>query len=243
MGTVSAVPIGTKEKEEQITNDDSFLINAIAALQGEVAQMATMPSPVTPTITSISPTSGLNSGGETVTITGTGFSYPGSFPVRTVWFGGPNAAFVVDSDTQITAISPPNDPPGSNVNVGYTNSEGQLTRSPNVAQFVYLYPTSDSTEVTSVSPDTAANRDGVDSVTIAGVGFTGATGIVWGGVQWGASFTVVSDIEITTTSPGSQFLNPPSGGVSFSVDVQVLDVNGKVSLANPADLFTYPASG
>lgn len=232
-----------------MTNEDNvdFLTSAVAALQGEIAQVATTPSPVIPTITSISPTSGLNSGGETVTITGTGFSYSGSYPVRTVWFGGPNAAFVVDSNTQITVISPPNTPTGNtvgyHVNLGYTNSEGQLTRSPNVVQFIYLYPISDSAAVTSVSPSTGADRSN-DSVTITGVGFTDAIGVVWQGQLWGGSFTVVSDTEITTTSPPSQDLNDvPDGGVSFSVDVQVLDSNGNISLANPADVFTYPASG
>lgn len=55
-----------------------------------------------PTVTSISPTSGLIFGGTTTTITGTGFTGASS-----VTFGGLNAAsFNVDSATTITAVTP-----------------------------------------------------------------------------------------------------------------------------------------
>lgn len=55
-----------------------------------------------PTVTSVSPTSGIRTGGTTVTIRGTNFS-----GATAVTFGGVNAAsFVVNSTTQITAISP-----------------------------------------------------------------------------------------------------------------------------------------
>ncbi len=56
----------------------------------------------TPTITSVSPTSGPDAGGTSVTITGTGLT-----GATDVSFGATAAAsFTVDSDTQITATSP-----------------------------------------------------------------------------------------------------------------------------------------
>jgi hypothetical protein len=56
-----------------------------------------------PFISNIQPDSGPPSGGTTVVITGRNFT--GASAVR---FGATNAAsFVVDSDTQITAVSPP----------------------------------------------------------------------------------------------------------------------------------------
>jgi len=56
-----------------------------------------------PFITNIDPNTGPAAGGTTVVITGRNFS--GATAVR---FGATNAAlFTVDSDTQITAVSPP----------------------------------------------------------------------------------------------------------------------------------------
>jgi large repetitive protein len=54
-----------------------------------------------PTITSLSPNSGPATGGTVVTITGTNLS-----PVTSVDFGGSLVAFVVNSDTSITAYPP-----------------------------------------------------------------------------------------------------------------------------------------
>jgi hypothetical protein len=51
----------------------------------------------------VSPSSGPTAGGTTVTITGTGFTVTGT----TVLFGAVDAtSFIVDSPTQITAVSP-----------------------------------------------------------------------------------------------------------------------------------------
>ena len=55
-----------------------------------------------PTISSKSPPNGPPSGGTSVPITGTGFT-----GTTSVTFGGNAATFVVNSDTQIVAVSPP----------------------------------------------------------------------------------------------------------------------------------------
>jgi hypothetical protein len=67
-----------------------------------VMQLPPPPSWLGPTIASIVPNSGPAAGGTTVTITGRYFT--GATAVR---FGANAAIFTVDSDTQITAISPP----------------------------------------------------------------------------------------------------------------------------------------
>jgi hypothetical protein len=73
-------------------------------------------------VSSVSPPSGPTTGGTTVTISGNGFR-----GARRVRFGAMDAAsFTVDSETQITAISPPiiQTIPGITVNVTVTTSVG-----------------------------------------------------------------------------------------------------------------------
>jgi hypothetical protein len=53
-------------------------------------------------VTGISPASGNSGGGDSVTITGSGFT-----GATAVDFGGVSAVMQVNSDTQITATSPP----------------------------------------------------------------------------------------------------------------------------------------
>jgi IPT/TIG domain len=55
-----------------------------------------------PQVTSVSPASGAAAGGDTVTITGSGFTR-----ATAVEFGGVSAEMSVDSDAEITATSPP----------------------------------------------------------------------------------------------------------------------------------------
>ncbi|MFJ9370809.1 IPT/TIG domain-containing protein [Nocardia sp. NPDC101769] len=57
-----------------------------------------------PVLTSLTPDSGAAAGGNSVVITGSGFSGVGPL---TVTFGGTATTFTIDSDTQITAIAPP----------------------------------------------------------------------------------------------------------------------------------------
>jgi hypothetical protein len=67
------------------------------------AQTLLIGTPPPPTVTRISPTRGSRAGGTTVTITGTGFA-----EVKAVDFGANAAAsFQVNSETSITAVSPP----------------------------------------------------------------------------------------------------------------------------------------
>jgi hypothetical protein len=80
--------------------------------------------------------------------------------------------------------------------------------------------------VTGVNPNSGTTSGGT-SVHISGAGFTGATGVSFGGVA--ASFTVDSDAAITATSPAH-----PAG----AVDVRVTGPTG-TSASSFADVYTY----
>jgi hypothetical protein len=94
-----------------------------------------------PAITAITPVSGSTSGGDTVIITGTGFT--GASAVN---FGSATAVFHVDSATQITAVVPAG--AAGAVNVTVTTVGG--TSAP--AQFTYVAPTPAETPAPAPSP-------------------------------------------------------------------------------------------
>jgi len=83
-----------------------------------------------PTITGLTPNTGLVSGGTVVTITGTNLS-----PVTSVNFGGSPVAFLVNSDTSITAYPPGVDGPD---HASVTVSSIGGTSAP--AQYTYVSP-------------------------------------------------------------------------------------------------------
>lgn len=83
----------------------------------------------TPTVTSVSPSVGPASGGDTLTITGTGFRSPGlQFSVTWVGVGSSVATSVtVVSATSLTCVTPASSGPGSvTVAVGGTGGVGRL---------------------------------------------------------------------------------------------------------------------
>ena len=159
----------------------------------------------TPTVTSISPTSGPTAGGSTVTITGTDFT--GATKVAF----GPLAAtsYTVVSSTEITAVSPPQ--AASLRNIFVTTPSGT---SAGVAADQFTYTNGPPT-VTKVSP-TSGSTAGGTTVTITGTNFTGATKVVFGPLA-ATSYTVVSSTDITAVSPAQAastrniFVTTPSG--------------------------------
>ncbi len=79
--------------------------------------------PLAPAITSVSPSSGMSTGGESVTISGTNLG-----GATSVTFGGAAATITANSSTSITVTTPPAPALGS-VNVVVTNSAGSATSS------------------------------------------------------------------------------------------------------------------
>ena len=137
-----------------------------------------------PVLSGFTPTSGLAAGGTSVVITGTGFT-----GATAVSFGGTAAAsFVVNSDTQITAVSPAG---SGSVTVGVTTPYGSGTAA---GTFTYIPPPA----VTGLSP-TSGPATGGTSVTITGTGFTAATAVKFGGTN-AASYVVNSDTSITAVT-------------------------------------------
>ncbi len=172
-----------------------------------------------PRSTGLSVAAGPSSGGTSVTITGTGFT-----GATQVDFGPtPAASFAVVSDTSITAVSP-TAPPGT-VDVTVTGPGGTGATVP-LDRFTFVAQPA----VTGLSPNTGPLSGGTQ-VVVTGSGFTGASGVSFGGQA--APFTVVSDDRIDATVP-----------VGEAVDVVTVTVTtlGGASAAVPAAAYSYTVS-
>jgi hypothetical protein len=128
----------------------------------------------------------------------------------------------VVSDTEITTTSPAH--AAGTVDVTVTNPSGTSPTTAN-DHFTFAAPPT----VTSVVPNSGPTTGGTP-VTIDGTGFTTVTGVDFG-LTPSASLTVVSDTEITTTSPASTL---------GTVDVTVTTAGG-TSATTSADQFTFVA--
>jgi hypothetical protein len=174
-----------------------------------------------PSVTSISPTSGPTAGGTAVVITGTNFAGAGQVDFGTL----PAASFVVDSGTQITAVSPAQAAGTVDVTVttpSGTSSTGSADR--------YTYTASSPPTVTGLSP-TSGSTSGGTVVTITGTHFTGASAVAFGTIAV-SGFTVLSDGIIVATTPAQ---------AAGTVDVTVTTPSG-TSVTGAADHFTYTAA-
>ena len=171
-----------------------------------------------PQISGISPSTGVAAGGTIVVISGTGLLGAGS-----VNFGANSAVtWNVDSDSQITAVSPAGN---GAVSVWVATDVGS-TSSVKGATFSYSTPVSPPT-VAGVAPTTGPTTGGT-TVTISGSGLTGAVAVAFG-AQQATGVTVVSDTQITALSPAS---------LAGTVDISVTGPGG-ASAASTADQFTY----
>src|SRR5216683_246961 len=172
----------------------------------------------TPTVAYINPSSGPTTGGTSVTITGSGFMC-----TTTVSFGSTATSdFKVDSDTQITVVSPP----GSGiVDVTVTTPSGTSSTTYD-DQFDYIPPPP---TVTGIDPNNGPATGGI-SVTITGTGFTSDASVLFGSTP-ASGITFISDTKITAISP-------PGCGIA---NVTVSTPNG-TSATSPVDLFTYVPS-
>jgi IPT/TIG domain len=182
-----------------------------------------------PAVTGVSPSSGPIVGGNTVTVTGTGFTGASAVSFDTV----PATSFTVNSDTSVTATVPagvvgPVSVVGTIDDVTVTTPGGTSATS-TADQYTYEpVPT-----VTGVSPGSGPIVGG-NTVTVTGAGFTGGTGFitasaVFFGTVPATSFTVNNDGSITATVPA---------GVVGIVDVTVTTTGG-TSPVSAADQYAY----
>src|ERR1700676_4314234 len=174
--------------------------------------------PAAPTITGVSPTSGPESGGTSVTITGTNLT-----GTTAVDFGTVAATHVVViSATSVTVTSPPSATTGA-IPVTITTPGGPSLTTPQDL-FTYMGAPSPPT-VTGISP-TSGPQAGGTIVTITGTNLTGAIAVHFGTTA--GTVTSNSATSLTVTSPAGTV-----GG-----DVTVTTSNG-TSATSTADKFTY----
>ncbi|MBR0848152.1 IPT/TIG domain-containing protein [Bradyrhizobium diazoefficiens] len=203
-------PAGAGTVDIRVTNPGG--ISATSAAD----QFTYIPSP---TVTSISPTSGPVVGATTVAITGTNFT-----GVTAVTFGATAAtSFTVNSATSITATAPAG---AGVVDIKVTTASGGTSATSAADQFTYVAPP----VISSISP-TAGPTGGGTTVIITGTGLSAATAVVFGATA-ATGFTVNSATQITATSPAG----------TGTVDVRVTTPIGGTSAVSAADQFTYVAA-
>ena len=173
-----------------------------------------------PTITSVTPNSGVNTGGTLITIVGTGFQ-PGAL----VFVGGAPATGVsVVNSTQLTAVT----------SRGTTGSAGVLVTNPDggaqtlAGAFFYTEPAS-ALSVASLSVTSGSVRGGTQ-LTINGSGFSSST------VMFGSTPAVSAT---TLGASGINVRTPPGLPGPVSVTVR----NGDGTTSTLANAFTYDAGG
>ena len=139
-----------------------------------------------PTVTGLSPRLGVVAGGTSVTITGTGFTGLGTGDA-TFTFGGVAATCTVNSDTSATCATPAGVAGGA-VDVAATTPVGGTGTTTSPFYYVALNP---------VIGPTAGGQ----TVTITGVGFTGATVYFNGLYSARAACTATTDFLLTCITP------------------------------------------
>ncbi len=181
------------------------------------ATSCTAPTPAS-AITSLTPVAGPEAGGQTVTITGSGFS-----GATGVTFDGiPATGVTVVDDATLTAVTPPHTAGVVDVTVGDPEGNGTLP-----AGYTYLAVALNATTITpGEGPDS-----GGTPVTLTGTGLLGVTDVSFGDVP-ATGVTVVSDTELTAISP--------AGPAGTTVDVTVAEPGQPASVLT--DAFTYLAT-
>jgi len=179
------------------------------------------PTLAPPSVTSLSATSGSTVGGETVTVTGSGFGTSGSPLVSSVSVGaGQASSFSVTNNTTLSVVMPPADtttPAGSPdptedgagpVQIVVTNTSGRSSIPSANSVFEYVDKSGANTvpSVTGVSPYGGLDLGPVP-VTVFGSGFAAGATVDFGGVA-GSNVTVVSPFEITVAPPAFSALTP-----------------------------------
>jgi len=179
----------------------------------------TLPNP--PTVTGVTPDAALESGGTSVTISGSGFA-----EATAVEFGSTSAThFTINSPTSITATAPAES--SGSVQVTVANAGGTSALSAG-DQFTYVAP-GHAPAIAKLSAKKGPAAGG-STLTITGTSFVGVTGVEFGAVS-AASFTVNSATSITVESPAE---------TSGTVEVMITTPNGE-SAVTRRDRFTFEA--
>ena len=200
---------------------------------GRLAGGFTYGAPVVPppSIAAVAPTSGPESGGTVVTITGAGF-----VSGATVSFGTAVAAAVnVTGSGALTATAPARS--AGSVDVVVSNPDGQTARMTGVFTYVGSAPPPPpppsapaAPTVTAVSPASATTAGGA-AVTVTGSGFAAGATVSFDGTA-GSNVVVQSATSITTTTPAH---------AAGSVAVVVTNTDGQSGRLDGGLTYTAPA--
>lgn len=207
------------------------------------------PTNAVPTVTGVTPTTGLAQGGETITITGTNFRQP----VRVLFDFGNGVVkegFVANvTPTQLTVITPKVDLGAGEtqaatiivLNEAGTTNETRIQASGTFTfRVAQLTPT-----IGGVSPDSGPIQGGT-RITIFGSGFD-ATGVVQVAFSKGSAFSAMQIVSMTFSqivaiTPAARDVNPDgSGPLTGPVDLRVLNVNAQKSATLTAAFRYTPA--
>jgi hypothetical protein len=201
------------------------------------------PTLAVPTVTGVSPSSGSTAGGETITLTGTGFSTA----LFVHGFGPPIPLpfFTIDSDTQITLPSPGGT---GTINITVTNPDGTSAAGP-ANQFTFNVP-QPAPDVTAISP-TSGPQGGGTVVTITGTDLTPTVSVRFGSTD-ATNILQDSSTQLRVTAPagtGQKFVivrtaSGPSQGTAdntftyVAATPTVTAVNPSTGVANTATTVT-----
>jgi RHS repeat-associated protein len=184
-------------------------------------------TPTAPVVTGLGPDQGLSTGGDLVTIIGTGLS-----GATAVSFGGtPGTGITVLSDNALTVRAPAHALGTVNVTVTTTGGTSDITPAD---RFTYVINTGNSGRpvVIGLSPNQGVNPGSatMTTVTIIGSGFLeGFSSVVFGTTPVTVVVAIHSDNALTVQLPAH------AEGV---VDVRVTTARGTSDIT-PADQFTY----
>jgi hypothetical protein len=223
--SATTVTIGGAPATGIVVNADGTSLTAVTPTGTEGATSAVIANPgssatlayeyVEPDVASISPTTGPEYGGTTVTITGAGLG-----TTTAVDFGGEPAVIqsVSPDGTTVVVTSPAGE---GVVDVTLTLAGGTTITADE--EFAYVEPT-----VSDVSPGSGPTTGGT-TVTIVGQGLGGTKGVLFGDTP-GTIVGTPTDTQVTVTTPA---------GTAGAVDVTVQLPGGVIVIP---DGFTYVAA-
>jgi hypothetical protein len=231
----TSVSFGSVLADFQVNSDGSITAYAPPQVAGTVditvtsfsgtsaassADQFTFTNAALPVITSLSVSSGSTAGGTLVTLTGSGFT--NAYAVN---IGGTSVASIaVNSDSQLSFVTPPNAAGIWDVTVSSFAGTSIPTAS---SQFTYTLASVPT--VTSLGT-TGGTTVGGTSVTLTGTNFSSASAVMFGTVP-AASFVITSPTSIIAVSPSQ---------VAGTVYVTVT-TGGGTSASSSSNQFTFTA--
>lgn len=250
--TTNGVATATLTSPSAGTAKVTAIVNNVSKTINIVFQAASTPPPSTPTaptVTAVSPTSGLATGGETITITGTNFRAP----VRVLFdLGGGviKEGFVCATcitPTQITVVTPKVDL-GAGQTLAATiivlNEAGTANEARVSASAPFTFRVAQLTPFFSaLSPDSGPISGGT-RITIFGSGFEAPVQVAFSKTTAFAQMQVISVTfnQIIALTPTARDVNPDGSGVLVGpVDLRITNINSGKSVTATAAFRYTPA--